>query len=230
METSFEQRVQMTAVQFGPFLLAVVFHEFAHGLVARLWGDKTAQEQGRLTLNPIAHIDPIGTIAFPLMNMLLGINLLIGWAKPVPIDPRRFRKFRLGLFFVAAAGPMMNFFIAILSALLFGALVAWAPDDFYFKEPFLLMAQTSVFLNYALGIFNLIPLPPLDGSKIIESMLPIHLAARYERLAQYSFLLIMGLLFLGAFQYLSIPITFLGKATLIGAAHLFGITATSEGL
>ena len=174
----------MATVQFGPFLVAVVFHEFAHGLMAKMWGDRTAQEQGRLTLNPIAHVDPIGTIAFPLLNMVLGINLLIGWAKPVPIDPRRFRKFRSGLFFVSFAGPLMNFFLAVMSAIAFAAIESWVPDTFYLKEPFSLMSQTSVFLNYALGIFNLLPLPPLDGGKMVESLLPKKMALQFEQVAR----------------------------------------------
>jgi Zn-dependent protease len=213
----------MASIQFGPFLMAVVFHEFAHGLVARLWGDRTAQEHGRLTLNPGAHVDPIGTIAFPLMNMILGINLLIGWARPVPIDPRRFRKFRPGLFFVSFAGPAMNFLLAMISALIFAALEAFVPDTFYLKEPFSLMAQTSVFLNYALGLFNLLPIPPLDGGKIVESMLPLKAAVQFEQLARYGFFIILALLFMGAFQVLSVPIMYLGKATLIGAVTLFGL-------
>jgi Zn-dependent protease len=224
MDVSFAERLQMATIQFGPFLLAVVFHEFAHGLVARFWGDKTAQEQGRLTLNPGAHVDPIGTIAFPLMNMILGINLLIGWARPVPIDPRRFRKFRPGLFFVAFAGPAMNFLLAIVSALIFAAITTFVPDTFYLKEPFELMAQTSVFLNYALGLFNMLPLPPLDGGKIVESLLPVRAAIRFEQIARYSFFIILALLLLGAFQFLSAPIMYLGRATLVGALMLIGQT------
>jgi Zn-dependent protease len=194
--------------------------------MAKRWGDRTADEQGRLTLNPGAHIDPIGTVAFPLMNMLLGINLLIGWAKPVPIDPRRFRKFRPGLFFVSFAGPLMNFLVALVSAFVFAALELWVPDSFSLKEPFALMAQTSVFLNYALGLFNLIPLPPLDGSKMVQSFLPARAAIRYEEMARFSFFLILGLLLIGAFRYLAVPITFLGKATILLAAWVFGVGVT----
>lgn len=227
MDASFAERLQMTTIQFGPFLIAVVFHEFAHGLMARFWGDKTAQEQGRLTLNPAPHIDPIGTILFPLINMVSGFGILIGWAKPVPIDPRRFRKLRPGLFLVAFAGPLMNFLLAVISALAFAAIWVHVPDTFSLKEPFLLMCQASVSLNYALGIFNLLPLPPLDGGKIVESLLPVKAAMRYEQLAQYSFFIILALLFTGALSVLQAPILFLYRATILIAAAIFGIEGGS---
>src|SRR4051812_33854217 len=102
------QRLQLTAIQMPPFLMAVVFHEFAHGIVANRWGDSTAKDEGRLTLNPVPHVDPIGTLLFPLINMISGIPFLIGWARPVPINPSRFRKYRPGLFWVSLAGPSMN--------------------------------------------------------------------------------------------------------------------------
>src|SRR5688572_20553742 len=103
MSAGFQEGLQRLGYQFVPFLLAVVGHEFGHGLVAYWWGDKTAQEAGRLTLNPIPHLDPIGTVAFPMINMVAGFPIMFGWAKPVPIDPRRFSKFRPGLFWVSVA-------------------------------------------------------------------------------------------------------------------------------
>src|SRR3954464_7519318 len=163
---NFAANIQLLSIQMVPFIMAVVFHEFAHGFVANLWGDSTAKDQGRLTLNPIPHLDPIGTVLFPLINMLSGFNALIGWAKPVPIDPRRFRKYRPGLFWVSLAGPGMNILLAIISAASFFALSRWMPRTFYLYDPLIKMSLVSVSLNYALGIFNLIPLPPLDGSKI----------------------------------------------------------------
>jgi Zn-dependent protease len=223
MDASLQERIQMAAIQFLPFLAAVVFHEFGHGLMAKLWGDSTAQKEGRLTLDFTKHIDLIGTVIFPLINMISGINILIGWAKPVPIDPRNFKNFRAGLFFVSLAGPLMNVFLAIVSALLFVAIALYLPESNGFKEPLVLMAQTSVFLNYALGIFNLIPLPPLDGGKVVQAILPWRLSIRFEQASQFTFFLLIMLMFSGAFQYLSIPITFLGKATLLLAAQLFGI-------
>jgi Zn-dependent protease len=220
---SFAERLQALSIQFVPFVMAVVFHEYAHGLAAKRFGDTTAKDAGRLTLNPIPHMDLIGTVVFPLINMLSGMNLLFGWAKPVPIDPRRFRKYRPGLFWVSFAGPGMNFFMATLSALVFCAIQRWVPRDFYLHEPLSAMAYVSITLNYALGIFNLIPLPPLDGSKMIESFLPTRMAVKYEKLAPYSFFILMGLLLVGAFTILSYPIRLFSNGTLYVALRLFGL-------
>ncbi len=219
---SFSERVQMLSIQLVPFIMAVVFHEYAHGWIANRWGDDTAKKQGRLTLNPIPHMDPIGTLLFPIINMLSGMNLLFGWAKPVPINPSRFRKYRAGLFWVSIAGPGMNFLLACLSGLAFGSIRAWVPRDFYLYEPLIAMAYVSVSLNYALGIFNLLPLPPLDGSKIIEAFLPLRLAQKYESITQYSFFILLALLMSGAFSILSYPIHFMTHLTLYTVASLFG--------
>lgn len=218
---SFAEQLQLISIQFVPFVLAVVFHEYAHGFIAHRWGDPTAKDQGRLTLNPIPHMDPIGTVAFPLINMFFGMNLLFGWARPVPIDPTRFRKFRPALFWVSLAGPGMNFLLALVSAAIFCALRLWASPDFYLYDPLISMAYVSVSLNFALGIFNLIPLPPLDGSKIVESMLPYAAARKYESLAQYSFFILLALLWAGAFTVLSYPIRFCTNLTLGLMAYWF---------
>lgn len=216
------ERIQMLSVQLVPFIMAVVFHEFAHGFIANQWGDNTAKKLGRLTLNPIPHMDPIGTLLFPIINMLTGMNLLFGWAKPVPINPARFRKYRAGLFWVSLAGPGMNFMLAIVSAFAFCSIHAWVPKTFYLYEPLVAMAYVSVSLNYALGIFNLIPLPPLDGSKMIEAFLPYEAARKYEALARYSFFILIALLMSGAFSLLSYPIRFCSNATLLGMGYIFG--------
>ena len=213
--------LQKLAVQFPPFIIAVIFHEYSHGFVARLWGDKTAEEAGRLTLNPVPHIDVLGTLIFPIINMVSSVPILIGWAKPVPIDPRRFRKYRPGLFWVSIAGPGSNVILAILSAATFCAITLWVPEDFYLREPLEAMAYISVTLNYALGIFNLIPLPPLDGSKIVEAFLPLRFVQKYEQLAKYSFFILIALLLTGAMSVLSYPIRFLSNLTLYSMAQLF---------
>ena len=217
----FSHRLQMLSIQMVPFIMAVVFHEVAHGFVAHRWGDNTAKDAGRLTLNPLPHMDPIGTVLFPLINMLSGMNLLFGWARPVPINPSRFKKYRQGLFWVSLAGPGMNFILAIFSAAVFCGINRWVPETFYLFEPLVAMAFVSVSLNYALGIFNLIPLPPLDGSKVVQSFLSIKAAQKYESLARYSFFILMGLLLTGAFTVLSYPITFCTKLTLGLMAMLF---------
>ena len=220
---SFAERIQVLCIQFVPFMMAVVFHEFAHGYMADKWGDQTAKKNGRLTLNPIPHIDIFGTLLFPMINMLTGMNILFGWAKPVPINPNRFRKYRPGLFWVSLAGPTMNFLLAIASAFVFCALQAWVPHSFYLHEPLSGMAFVSVTLNYALGIFNLIPLPPLDGSKIVESFLSYEATRKYEALSQYSFFILMALLLSGVLSILRYPIQFCSGLTLGLVSQLFGV-------
>jgi len=222
METdSLTQGMQTVAVQFFPFLVAIVFHEFAHGWAAARFGDTTAKDAGRLTLNPAPHIDPIGTLLFPLINMISGIPILFGWARPVPIDPRRFTRLRLGLFWVAFAGPLMNFTLAVLSAIGTVAILMWVPEEFAFHEPLKRMALVSVSLNFALGIFNLLPLPPLDGSKMIQSFLSTRLSQKYESFSRFSMLILLGLMLTGAIRYLSIPIEILTRMTLGLALGVF---------
>lgn len=218
-----QEGIQRLGYQFVPFLLAVVGHEFGHGLVAHLWGDDTAKEQGRLTLNPVPHIDLIGTILFPVINMLSGINILIGWAKPVPIDPRRFKKYRPGLFWVAVAGPLSNFIMAFACAIFLCLILKFAKPDFVFFKEFTSMLEMGVLLNFGLGVFNLIPLPPLDGSKIIESFLSYPKMQQYEKISRYSFFILLALLFTGVLQILSAPIMYMSNFTLQLAAMIVGV-------
>jgi Zn-dependent protease len=218
-----EESIARFSIQFLPFVVAVVFHEYAHGWVANRWGDKTAEEQGRLTLNPAVHVDPIGTIALPVILMLAQSSVFFGWAKPVPIDPSRFRKFRPGLFFVSIAGVSMNFLLAVLSAAIVCALHLWMPQDFYLQEPLIQMAMVSIYINYALGLFNLIPIPPLDGSKVIESILPYEAARKYEQISQYGMMILMVLALTGGLAILWPPIKFMGDLTLSLMAMLFSL-------
>lgn len=218
---SWAERIQYVAIQMVPFMMAVIVHEFGHGWMAKFWGDSTASDQGRLTLNPVPHIDPIGTVLFPLINMFTGIPLLIGWAKPVPVNPTRFRKYRPGLFWVSLAGPGMNFTLGFFSAFALCLLVAFVPRDFYYFEPFLLMTRAAISVNFALGIFNLLPIPPLDGSKVIESFLSYNATRRYEAIAQYSFWILMALMFTGALSILHYPIQWMSEASLMLAVSFF---------
>lgn len=221
---SLADNIKVLAIQFVPFMMAVVFHEYAHGYVANRWGDPTAKDSGRLTLNPIPHIDPIGTLLFPILIMVTGMSILFGWARPVPINPARFRKYRPGLFWVSFAGPGMNFLLAIFSAVCFCLIYRFMSKDFYLFEPLLLMCRGSVYLNFALGIFNLIPLPPLDGSKMVQSFLSYDATQKYEKLAQYSFFILLALMFTGAIRVLIYPIQFFGDLTLGIMASLFQLT------
>ena len=215
--------LQRLGYQFVPFLLAVVGHEFGHGLMAKFWGDKTAEEQGRLTLNPIPHIDPIGTLLFPIINMFSGMNVMFGWARPVPIDPRRFRNYRKGLFCVALAGPFSHFIIAFFCAFLLCGMIRFVSPEFSLFKEVATMLEVGVFINYGLGIFNLIPLPPLDGSKMVESFLSYPAMQKYEQFSRYSFVILLALMFTGALSVLSGPILFLANATLLIASKIVGV-------
>jgi Zn-dependent protease len=221
---SFESGLQRLSVQFVPFLFAVVIHEFGHGYVAKRFGDNTAEEAGRLTLNPVPHIDILGTLIFPIINMVSGMSVMFGWAKPVPIDPRRFSSARKGLFFVSFAGPAFNFMASLLSAVGLLLWVRLVSKENYLFEPITLMLNISVIINFGLGFFNLIPIPPLDGSKMLESFLPTHLAIRYERLSKYGFAILLLLLFSGAIRYIAIPVYLASEATLHLASLITGIS------
>ncbi|MBM4121746.1 MAG: site-2 protease family protein [Nitrospira sp.] len=196
-----------------PLLLAMVFHEYAHGWVAHRYGDDTARAAGRLTLNPLAHIDPFGTVILPLICLLFPGGFFLGWAKPVPIDPARLKNPRRDMALVAAAGPGMNLLLAVASALLLSLLVTvdptllayWPPQPGMEPRrdllgmlllPIAAMALYSVFINILLMIFNLIPIPPLDGGRVLTSLLPARPAITLSRLEPYGMLIIVGLIFM----------------------------------
>ena len=169
-----------------PLVIAIVFHEVAHGKVAHLLGDPTAAERGRLSLNPIRHIDPFGTIILPLILALSGAPVF-GWAKPVPVVPQRMRNPRWGMVVTAAAGPATNFVLALVSTIGF----ALTAD----KLPWLAAVfGASVMVNIFLGVFNLLPLPPFDGSKVLGGFLPPPLDTAYARLDRYALLIFIALL------------------------------------
>lgn len=158
-------------------ILSIVIHEVSHGYVAQMLGDPTARLAGRLTLNPIPHIDPLGSVIIPAILVLTGANILFGWAKPVPYNPYNLRNQKWGEAIVAIAGPLTNLSIAIVFGLLirFGILF----DYFSVASPFVELASFVVYINILLAIFNLIPIPPLDGSKVLASILPPHLHQKY---------------------------------------------------
>lgn len=195
-----------------PLLLAMVLHEYAHGWTANYYGDPTARLQGRLTLNPLAHIDPFGTVILPLMCLLMPGGFFIGWAKPVPIDPRQLRDPRPNMALIAAAGPGMNLLLAFASAAVFAGLLKIEPSllgywtdtpmesrqDWpgTFLLPLAVMCVYSVMINVLLMLFNLLPIPPLDGGRIMTSLLPMRPALALARLEAYGMLIIVGLIVL----------------------------------
>lgn len=178
-------------------LFSVILHEVMHGLMALKFGDQTAQKLGRLTLNPIPHIDLIGTILLPALLMLSGSPILFGWAKPVPVNPLNFSNLRKGELFVSAAGILINFSLAIAAALLYHILDAL---PILFPAIVGALLRFTVLINLILGIFNLFPIPPLDGSKVLLSQLPFKLAREYQKLDKYGWLIILILLVSGFLQ------------------------------
>jgi Zn-dependent protease len=184
---------------FPVLVFSVVVHEVAHGWVALRQGDDTAYKLGRITLNPISHIDPFGSIIVPLMLSLSGAPIMFGWAKPVPINPRNFTNYKRGDILVSLAGVTANFLLAILFTLLTVALVHISrvvPTGLTMFRYLAIMAGNGIWLNLILAFFNLIPIPPLDGSHVLYHLLPPQLGARYREVGRYGFLIIMGLLFM----------------------------------
>ena len=196
MFPEFSQTMQEIALLVVPVLMAVTFHEAAHGYVANWLGDPTARLAGRLTLNPLNHLDVIGTLVFLLTRM-------IGWAKPVPVDPRYFRNPVKGMMLVALAGPAMNFLLAVLFALAvrgieyLGRGVVEGTLAYSLLEPLLYMCAAGVTVNIALGIFNMLPVPPLDGSIVLAAFLPPRMAMRYQSFGRWGFLLLILLAVFG---------------------------------
>lgn len=187
-----------------PILLALTLHEIAHGLVAYRLGDPTARNAGRLSLNPLKHLDPLGTIAFFLFKF--------GWAKPVPVNPRYFKDVKQGMLLVALAGPVSNLVLAVASAIILkglafivlqGEATPSMTGAFY---PLMLMLAASVWINLVLCVLNLLPIPPLDGSKILAGLLPDQLAASYMKIGRFGFIILLVLLASGMLGKVILPI------------------------
>ena len=172
-----------------PAILAITLHEAAHGYIALLFGDPTAKERGRVTLNPLRHVDPFGTLLLPAMLKLAGSPFILGWAKPVPVDFNRLRNPRRDMVWVALAGPAMNIALAVISALLFYGLPLVPEAALGLAGETL---KNSLEINVLLAVFNMIPLPPLDGGRVAVGLLPLPLARRLARAEKYGILLLLG--------------------------------------
>jgi Zn-dependent protease len=184
-------------------LMAIVFHEVAHGWMAYKLGDPTAKLMGRLTLNPLKHVDLVGTVILPgaliALSMMGFPKVIFGWAKPVPVNFHRLRRPRQDMMWVALAGPAANIvFALVLTAMLNTGTGA----------RFMNVWRDGIFLNLLLAVFNLVPVPPLDGSRVLMRFLPDSLAAPYARLERYGLLIIAGLLYLGIFHKIILPVIF----------------------
>ena len=189
-----EQIIQVIALAALPVLFAITLHEAAHGYVAKYFGDPTADLAGRISLNPVRHIDLIGTLAVPMAILLVsGGDFLFGWAKPVPVDFGRLRNPKKDMFWVAAAGPLANLAMALGWALLFKLSLSAPLGDY--ADPMLRMSLIGISINVVLMVLNLLPLPPLDGGRIAVSILPMPLAMRFARLERWGFPILLLLLF-----------------------------------
>ena len=191
---------QTLLIYIIPLLFAITLHEAAHGWVASKLGDHTARMMGRVTLNPIKHIDPVGTVVVPLLLIVMNVGFIFGWAKPVPINFRALRSQKSGMIWVALAGPGANFLMAM-------GWVLVAIISINLNIPILLkMAGIGIFFNILLAVFNLLPIPPLDGSRVISALLPGPLAYKYSQLEQYGFIILLGLMYIGGFKLFVLPI------------------------
>lgn len=209
-----EDYILKTLLTAPPVLFALTVHECAHAWTAYRMGDPTAMMLGRVTLNPLKHLDPIGTLALFFSGMF-------GWAKPVPINPRNFRNISRGLTLVALAGPVSNlvlaaFFAGVYQLLLHeGMTIAAAVGQAVFK-PVFVMVELSIILNISLAVFNLIPIPPLDGSRVLSNFIPARQAIAYAKLEQYGFVILMVLLATGVINKVVSPLVFLTAGLLTG--------------
>lgn len=196
------------AVQILPILLAITLHEYAHGWVARRLGDRTAELAGRLSMNPLTHVDPIGTVLFPLIQWFTMDAVFLGWAKPVPVNPNYFKNPRKDMALVAVGGPAANLLQMFIAVGLFQLFLAIDPSlsslvtrggqpagvQQQVLVPLALMCVYAISINISLIAFNLIPIPPLDGSRVVFAFLPIGAARRYAALEPYGMLIIFGLM------------------------------------
>ncbi|MFZ2525237.1 MAG: site-2 protease family protein [Candidatus Ferrigenium altingense] len=212
-----DQLIQTIALAAIPVLFAITLHEAAHGYVARHFGDMTAYQQGRISLNPLRHIDPVGTILFPLLTLWLG-GILFGWAKPVPVNFGALRRPKQDMLWVALAGPASNLAMALGWALLYK--MAWLFPDSYFAEPLLGMAEWGIKINVVLMVLNLLPLPPLDGGRVAVSLLPHRQAYQLSRIEPYGMFI---LIFLAITPVLSLILSPLVNLMFKLISFLFGL-------
>ena len=194
-----QEHLQQILLWALPILAAVVFHEVAHGLVANWLGDSTAARAGRLTLNPLAHIDPVGTVIVPLFLLVTNSGFLFGWAKPVPVNYGALRNPRRDMVLVAAAGPGMNLALAVVSAAVIHGIRAMGVDEASalargLLNPVVVMAQFGVLMNVFLATFNLLPIPPLDGGRVLTGLLPLEWARSFQRIEPFGFLILVTLM------------------------------------
>jgi Zn-dependent protease len=202
-------------------IFSVVCHEVAHAWVALREGDTTAYMLGRITMNPVPHLDPIGSLLVPAILAMSGTGILFGWAKPVPVNGRNFRNYKRGDILVSLAGVAANILLAFLFAILLVPLYLIWQQAPAMTPSFQVAEQMFVFgvlINFVLAIFNLIPIPPLDGSHVLYHLLPPRLGAQYRSIGSMGMLILLALLFLGGFRFIAVPVHML-SGILIGTAR-----------
>jgi len=198
--------IQKIVVFAPPVILAITIHEAAHGYVANKLGDPTAKMLGRVTLNPIKHIDPVGTVLLPIIMMWVG-NFLFGWAKPVPVTWSNLRNPKRDMVLVALAGPGSNLVMAICWAALMKLGLVLGKDQIWIAEPLIWMGSAGIFINAILMILNLLPLPPLDGGRVVAGLLPGPWAWKFNKVEPYGLFILIGLFATGLLQkILSAPL------------------------
>lgn len=217
-----EEVLRNFSIAFIPAFLGIILHEMGHGYMALRQGDYTAKLMGRLTLNPIAHIDPVGLLMFVLTS--LSGSFVFGWAKPVPVNVRNFRNPRHGLMLVALAGPLTNVLLAVLFGLLLKLTITFFPIMAYQDSStyifVLSVLQMGIIINLGLALFNLFPVPPLDGSKVVSYFLPPRMACKYLSIERYGLLILVVLLASGVLSPIISPLL---RGSYTGILDLFGI-------
>lgn len=192
-------------VYFIPFLFALCFHEFAHGWVARLRGDNTAEQMGRLTMNPLAHMDIIGTLILPIAAIVFSSPIFFGWAKPVPVNSRNLKNPRVDMFWIALAGPLSNVLLAIVGTFAIAMVAKYYAAGQYTSGAIQIL-QTFIVTNLFLAFFNILPLHPLDGGKVLARFLPAQLNYKLEQNEHITSMVLMVLVLTGVLRFLAVPV------------------------